>query len=196
MILPYGSYKVVAIGHKGNADVTIDSPTAISFPNNELSDPYYVYREMEINKDSESQQTLELKHAAARFTLDTTDNFPANIGSITFTITGGGTVFNAVTGCAVSKEVQTKSYKVSGYAGKTPTVNVYSFLSSTSEEKLTIKVTATDTTGGIIVERTFTDVPMQQNYSTKYTGFFFSKASEWTITVDSKDYLTGSEQTF
>ena len=193
--LPYGSYKVVAIGHKGNADVTIDSPTAISFPNNELSDPYYVYREMEINKDSESQQTLELKHAAARFTLDTTDNFPANIGFITFTITGGGTVFNAVTGCAVEIQEQIKSYNVESRAGKTPTVNVYSFLTTTGEEKLTIKVTATDKEGKLIAERTFTEVPMQRNYSTTYRGAFFTNTGKWTIVVD-QAYVKDTEHSF
>ncbi len=194
MTVPYGTYQLVVVGHKGSADATITSPTNISFPNNELTDTYYYYETITVTKDSEKNLSIVLQHAVARFKLITTDAFPTTIKEITFKIEGGGLVLNATNGTAASKTTQTKTYTVTSYAGKTvPFVQVYSILSSANEEALNITVTAKDTDGNTLAERLFENVPMQRGYSTTYRGYFFSNQGAWTVTVD--DAYTEKDET-
>ena len=196
MTVPYGTYQLVVVGHKGTADATITSPANISFPNNELTDTYYYYETITVTKDSEKNLSIVLQHAMARFKLITTDAFPATIKDLTFQIEGGGTVLNATNGTAASKATQTKTFAVSSYAGKTvPYVQVFSILSSANEEALNITVTAKDANGNTLAERLFENVPMQRGYSTTYKGYFFSNQGVWTVTVDDA-YTEKDETTF
>ena len=185
MTVSFGTYQLVVVGHKGNADATITSPTNITFANNELSDTFYYYETITVTKDSEKNLSIVLQHAVARFRLVTQDKFPSNIDKLTFTIEGGGTALKATTGTAVATSSQTKAYNVSSYAGKeVPYVQIYSIMNSANEEPLTITATATDAEDNIIASQTFQNVPMQRGYSTTYKGYFFTNNGTWNITVD------------
>ena len=196
MTVPYGTYQLVVVGHKGTADATLTSPSNISFPNNDLTDTYYYYETINVTKESEKNLAIVLQHAVARFKLITSDPFPATIKELTFTIEGGGVTLNATNGTSASKATQTKTYTVTSYAGKeVPFIQVYSILSSAEEETLNITVTATDTSGHTLAERRFENVPMQRGYSTTYKGYFFSNQGAWTVTVDNT-YTDKDEHTF
>lgn len=185
MTVSFGTYQLVVVGHKGSADATITSPTNITFANNELSDTFYYYETITVNKDSEKNLSIVLQHAVARFRLATQDKFPSNISQFTFTINGGGTALDATTGTAVATASQTKVYNVSSYAGReVPYIQVYSIMNSANEEPLNITATATDVDGNIIASQTFQNVPMQRGYSTTYKGYFFANNGTWNITVD------------
>jgi len=193
--IPYGTYTLVIIGHNNSEDAVISSPNNVTFSSNTVSDTFYAYENIVVNKDSQKSMDVILQRAVARFRITPTDVFPDNIQDITFKIEGGGIALNPSTGLAISKQVQQKTITASSAAGKKTFVNVYAFMSSIAEELFTITVTAHSTDGSIINERIFTDVKMQRNYSTNYTGCFFSDKEAWSITIDD-DFAGTNEVTF
>lgn len=188
--IPYGTYTMVIIGHNNNGDEVTVTPSSVTFSSNTVSDTFYAYQTITVSKDSQKTMNVVLNRAVARFRIIPTDAFPANIKDVTFKIEGGGVTLNPSTGLTTSKEVQNKTITATSVAGKTSFVNTYAFMSSTDEESFTITVTAHDTDGNVINTRTFTNVKMQRNYSTNYTGSFFSDKESWEITVE--DGYTGN----
>jgi len=193
--IPYGTYTMVIIGHNNSEEASIGSTSSVTFSSNTVSDTFYAYESITVNKDSQKSLDVVLKRAVARFRITPTDVFPDNIQDITIKLEGGGVSLNPSTGLAISKQVQEKTITATSAAGTTTFVNTYAFMSSTDEESFTITVTAHDTNGSIINERIFTNVKMQRNYSTNYTGSFFSDKEAWSITIDS-DYAGTNEVTF
>lgn len=194
--LPYGTYQlvVIGVGKNGSGAATINSPQNITFANGEVTETYSSYQTLTVTKDSEKSLAVSLTHTVARFKMITLDNSPSTISTLSFRVVGGGVALNATTGTAVESAEQTKTFNVASLAGKVfSQINIYTFLTTTAETAATITVTAKDAENNILMERTFTDVPLQIGYSTTYRGNLFSNDGTWSISVQNNDFQEMTE---
>lgn len=166
-----GTYQLVAIAHNGLGSCTVSSPDKITFANNKMTDTFYYYGTVEI-KESGSNP-LVLKRAVSMFRLITTDPIPENVAQMKFYYTGGSSTFNAISGFGCVNSKQTEILTVTNPSADTHTFEIYSFPHNTTGN-LTIKVTAMDIAGNTITEKTYENVPIQQNVITQYTTQFFT----------------------
>lgn len=166
--LDEGTYTVVAIAHNGNGNCTISSPEKITFPNNKVTDTFFYYDTLYINKKP-LQQDLHLRRAVAAFNLHITDEIPSNIHQFKFYYTGGSSTFNAVTGYGCANSRQTE------YLEARPNLAnymIYTFPHE-AEKKLKIVITAQDAENKDITSKTFEDVSILKNHITHWSGDFF-----------------------
>lgn len=111
LYVPRGNYKMVAIAaatDKPSKDnkVSIKSKTKVVFPNNEVTDMFYTYQDIDV-KDREESQNYDciLKRGVSVLVLDSRVEIrPDYIKSFKYTITGNcGNVFDPSTGHCLEK---------------------------------------------------------------------------------------------
>ena len=108
--LTEGTYTVVILAHSCQGNATISSPEEIKFPNNKVTDTFYSCQTISIN--AQTSLDVMLHRAVAMFQLNTTDNVPNNVKSMTFYYTGGSSTFNAQTGFGSVNSRQTETREV------------------------------------------------------------------------------------
>ena len=184
---PYGSYQLVFVGYEKDYDCIIDSPSSVSFANSFVPNTFLYYTTIDINEETESQQSITLKRAVAAFRLVINDEIPAEFRSVRFVCDGGGTALNATTGFAkeVVGRTSTVNIPATFKGGENAGILTYLFLPS-SETVVNYHVEALDDANNVICSRDFCDVPMKINTITCYSGSFFtepikSKTSDYTI---------------
>lgn len=169
--LAEGTYTVVILAHSCQGNATISSPEEIKFPNNKVTDTFFSCQTISI--DAQTSLDVVLRRAVAMFQLNTTDNVPDNVKTMTFYYTGGSSTFNALTGfgCVNSRQTETREVTAE-MLGKPAVFDVYTFPHA-QEGKLKMTITASDASDATVVERTFEEVPVAVNLITRYTGAFF-----------------------
>lgn len=171
MSLAKGSYQIVVIAHNGEGAATITSPTSVKFHNNKLTDTFYFYEEIKVEADH--RQEVTLKRGVAKFVLTIKDALPATVARMEFKYTGGSSTFDAVAGVGNVHSRQTETRAVSTeMIGKSAKFEIYTF-PRTDSKMLNITVTAQDAGGATLAERVFTEVAVQTNTISEYTGMFF-----------------------
>lgn len=182
--LPYGSYKLVVLGHNGTKSASIADNGDISFSEVRLTDTFLFSTGLTISEGEDATVDATLKRCVACFMLRATDAIPDEVSSVHFSITGAGNVLNAFTGLAPEATDQTRTVTVpESYAGRE---NIgLSFFTFLPDESTHISVTATarNVIGEELVKRSFTNVPMKVNQRTTYEGKFFRNAQDADITV-------------
>ena len=185
--LTEGTYTIVILAHSCQGNATISSPEEIKFPNNKVTDTFYSCQTISI--DAQTSLDVMLHRAVAMFQLNTTDNVPNNVKSMTFYYTGGSSTFNVQTGFGSVNSRQTETREVtSDMHGRPAVFDVYTFPHA-QEGKLKITITAIDANDATVAERTFEEVPVAVNLITRYTGAFFenstpSEASTFRLSMD------------
>lgn len=167
-----GDYEVVVVAHSGSGAATITSPEEIKFPDNKVTDTFYYYARLSVEKD----QTVDvlLKRAVAMFRLVTTDAIPSNVQQMKFYYTGGSSTFDAVKGFGCKESRQTEYRSVpADMLGQTGQFEVFTFPHSETDD-LKMTVTALDASGSEVCQRVFEDLPVRLNEITQYSGSFFS----------------------
>lgn len=152
-----------------------------------IGDTFSYYTTITVNEETAETQSISMPRRVAKFELVATDALPSNLSVMEMVITGASTVLDAKTGKGGTATVQTKTINVpASNLGKTDcTFSAYVFLSG-NEEGITVSATAKDADGNVIVSHTFDNVEMQTNYITRYTGSFFDKSHETSVSVDSE----------
>lgn len=187
MSLAKGRYQVVIIAHNGEKSATISSPTEIKFHNNKVTDTFYHYED--ITLENNMIKDIILQRAVAKFILATEDAIPENVVQMEFKYTGGSSTFNAISGTGSIHSRQTEIKRIDAeMTGKPATFEIYTFPRIDSKG-LNITVTAQDQAGTIVAEKSFTDVAVQMNTITQYSGMFFdefidAQAREFQLKVD------------
>ena len=171
--VPKGSYQLVAFGHNGTADVSIDADAVIT-PSGKLTDSFIYYKVLELDEEGEAEQSITLDRCVAKFSLKHTDVIPEGVASVEFVVTGAANVLNAKTGLGTDTEAQTVVITIPSSAEGTKN-NTFSFYTFLTEKESTIDVTATskDADGNVLTTYTFEDVEMEVNMQTIYSGAFF-----------------------
>lgn len=172
-----GTYQLVAIAHNGLGNCTISSPEKITFANNKMTDTFYYIGTVEVSESC--VKTLVLKRAVSMFRLIITDPIPQSVAQIKFYYTGGSSTFNAVTGfgCVNSRQTEILKVQDANEDGSETVFEVYTFPHDISGF-LNVTVTALDTSGNVLAETKYENVPITQNVITQYKTEFFNGFSE------------------
>lgn len=174
MSLSPGTYKILALAHSSTGgNPTLSDPEKIQFTNAlGYSDTFSYYGDIEVGNERKAHDVLLNRNVSClRFTVS--DPAPADAEWMHFHYMGGSGVLNAVTGMGGTvNSKQEKWVNLKDYP--TPlTFNLYTFLQQeTANLQVTVKALAADKES-VLLERTFTDVPMKHQMVTEYSGSFF-----------------------
>lgn len=183
-----GTYRLVAIGHNGQGNATLSSPTEVKFYKNKVTETFYYCGTLTVaEKDGMADEYVDLNRAVGLFHLHIEDDIPENVRQLKFYYTGGSSTLDATsgTGCVNSKqtELRTVSTTQKDY-------DIYTF-PHTDGKKLKIVVTALGADDEEIVSKTFENVEVKRNYITIYSGRLFDKSSESGFTFHFKTEWDG-----
>jgi len=178
-----GKYQLFVVAHSGNDHATMktDQPQA-TFTNYNpdtskgtgFTDTFYYYGDMTVSNEG-ATVNVSMKRATAMFRLVTTDVKPEAVKKFQLYYEGGAKILDGTTGYGIGKAEQSVFVTFSdSQEGKPIEIDVFTFL-HTETGKLTFTVKAFDAKDDVIYKKEFTDVPMQRNYITRYTGAFFTK---------------------
>lgn len=177
--LPYGRYRVLALGFNGTRACNIASPSHISWEEDYVPNTFLYCDEFTLDEGAALDQSITLKHAVAAFCVTAEDAIPADMKKMRFVSTAGGTVLDATTGFAPKTTGRTSEIAVPasiiGQQGMMFTA--YLFL---PEEGISSDYTvqALDEGGRVLNERHFDDVPLRINHLTMWKGNFFEKGGD------------------
>ena len=172
-------YELVVIASK--AEMTIEALTNIYPTGGKVNDTFYYYGALTKTNLEAGAVAVGLDRAVALFEFQT-DAKPSEVASFTLELTGGSTVFNAVTGLAAGSTTLTSTFDQTGRA--TVHCGMYVFLPS-ADATVTVKATAYDADAKVVKTYTFNDVQMKPQYNTYCNGNFFQINGSWNITINS-----------
>lgn len=172
LLLPTGTYQLVIVAANTPKPINtknrinIKSLTEVDFPNNQVSDMAYCYKEVTIASTGKTQ-TIDcvLKRAVACVTLETTDKVLDNMKSFSIDISGN----------------------VSKLAGKGLTLDIYVLLGEDDVSDVSLSTTATDTDDKEIKSTSFQDVHLVTGKRTTYKGPFFSYTNKFSVSITEAD---------
>lgn len=165
------TYTLYAIGHKESAP-TILSTGVVSFPDTKkLQTLYY-----STTFTPAATTTLDCKmlRAVGMFRIVLEDEIPSEVKKIAITADGTPTQWSFPQHAGITP-TDTYSVAWTSYAhgdDGTTTFSIY-ILGSDTEKRYSVTVSAYGDDGSVLKTRTFTDVPIRNNYRTVYTGRFF-----------------------
>ena len=178
--LPYGSYKLVVIGHNyaGN------SPEAVIVNNHELAyfgnatntvkEAFTATKTFSISNSNALNLTATLDRIVSKVVVATTDNRPSQCHHIVVNFSKGSTQFNPSTGLAANDNGFTvKFYPPAAEVGTPVNQVLYLFLAS-DEETMDITLTAQDQVDNPLYTTTVQGVPLKRNRVTTLSGAMFS----------------------
>lgn len=173
--LPFGTYQVAVLGYQSNRLCTSLTSTEATFAEDYVPQTFLANEKLTVDANTESLQPILLHRTVAAFTIHVTDVTPTNVETIEFTGTGGGITLNPRTGFASALTERKNSITVaSGNKGKVDvSFTTYVFLPQ-EEATMTWNVEALSSTGKVLRQHTFRDVPMKINSRTLYEGKFFT----------------------
>lgn len=123
-----------------------------------------------------------MKRIVGQFRLDITDDIPAAVKTMRFSIPQTATRYNIVTGENTNVTDRTTDI---AYGGTSATFNLYLLAQDDATTLFDITVTALDQDGQAVQQRTFSQVPIQNGYQTTYKGQFFTDSGiAASFTVD------------
>ena len=177
LTLDEGSYQLLVLAHSGRSNPATTNPAKIQFTNPGTSngtgytDTFYYYGNLVVGNNT--QVDISMRRATSMFRFITTDVKPDKVKKLQFYYTGGSGALDATTGfgCVDSKQsvfVETGSE----LTGKTLQYDMYTFLHAETGN-VSFIVKAFDQNEDILYSHEFTDVRMQRNCITQYSGKFF-----------------------
>ena len=169
-----GTYHIVIIAHNGEGNATITSPSKITFKENKVTDTFYAYKTITVDKTESHDITL--KRAVAKFKLVVNDKTPENIHFLKFYYTGGSSTFDATSGygCVNSKQTEWRAIVESAHSGESY-YEIYTFPHQ-NDGNLKIDVSAHESKElQSLYSMTFEDVNIKRNVVTQYSGIFYKE---------------------
>ncbi|MCM1373203.1 MAG: FimB/Mfa2 family fimbrial subunit [Bacteroides sp.] len=183
--LKFGKYTLLALGWNGNQKCTVHRPDSISFSEDWVPHTFLCRQNIVVSESYSDTRSLSLKRCVAKFTLKFKDaSIPQEVSDFIIRFTGAGCTLNGETRhCARQNDFE-RAIPVTIDPSRVKSITSYCFLPADSTG-LSINVTAYDTDGNTLADKTFEDVPMKINYETKYSGHYFPFGSiEGSIDFD------------
>ena len=184
--LAEGTYELCVFAHSSNGNPVMSDLTKIKFENSSgFSDTFFYSGQLKVSEEKQDK-SISLRRITSLFRFVIEDDFPQNVRQLRFYYTGGSGAFDAATGYGSVNSKQSVFFEVDGSQKQ---FDLYTILKDETGN-LKFLVTAYDANSNVIKEQEFTDVPMQRNMITKYTGSFFSgvsgdtRSSSFTVQVD------------
>ena len=158
------TYTLYAVGHK--ADGATLSDGVISFTDDKVS--HSMFYTTTFSPATTTNLSCLMTRIVADFRLEITDDFPAAVKKIRFTISDVFDRWNVSTGATH----QIDRVSTINYGGTSAIFNVYAIVTD-AQTTHDILVEALDENDGVVQSRTFADVPLRNGYKTNYRGTFF-----------------------
>lgn len=199
LALEPGTYQLLVLAHSCKTNPTLSHIEEIKFNNKETgySDTFYYYGELQVTDEPRVQNhSIRLTRATTLVRLEMND-YPQDLHYITVYYTGGSGVFNAVTGYGGSVNSQQEvSYRVVNYVeNNVPFVfPVYTFLQQDTGSMF-LRITACRENGEVIMQREYSDVPVERGKMTIFTGYFFDPQNNFSMTAET-DWDTAATLTY
>ena len=181
--MPWGTHKLYFIGHK--TEVTSFADGIASF--DKVNDTFTYAMTLEVDEDTDTEQTITLVRRVAKFELVAKDALPDNLASVDIQITGGAMSVDVESGIGGDAVVQTKTITVpaSNIGKRNCIFSSYLFLPEGVTE-VDITVITKDADGEELVEYLFEDVEVKRNTITRYSGMMFGKNPSFELSVDAE----------
>lgn len=188
--LPKGTYQLIAFGHNGSSNATVNSDGIISLSGNKLTDSFLFYDEISLSELDEEERNVVLERCVSKLCIKHTDTMPKGVASVELSFSEGGNSLDAKTGYAPEACSQTITINIpaSVIGEKGNSFTAYTFLTE-EETSMTVTATAKDASGNTIISHTIENVPMEINAKTTCTGLFFhsNQSIEATINTSWKE---------
>lgn len=183
------TYTLYAVGHKESAPTTL-STGVVSFPDTKkLQTLYY-----STTFTPATTTTLDCKmiRAVGMFKIIIEDDIPEEVKTVEIKAEGSPSQWSFPQHAGITP---TDTYSVSWTSFKreedgTTMFSIY-ILGSDTEKHYSVTVSAYGADGSVLKARTFTDVPIRNNYRTVYTGRFFNDtpfSSTFQVEEDWQEY--------
>jgi hypothetical protein len=189
--LEYGTHEIYFVAATSIWSAYDTSELTVTWPSTHsgLSYVWAYHLTLEVDENT-SVEEINLPLVIANVKLSMLDKIPSNVVSLKFDAPDlcKGLDLKTMTGFLTDTPVN-NSLDVSNYAGKTLSVNMFTFVPSTGYVG-DIVITAFDSNSEEIASQTLSGVPVQKGYITKYSGYFFSDgvtipltySTDWTGT--------------
>ncbi len=199
--LPVGSYMLIAIASKAEAEINIESTKVATFPSDRVTDMAYTYQELDVT-NSTNTANCALKRSLSCFKLQSTDDAYDDLGSLKITIEGKwGNAFDPTTGYGIANgtKTYTKTWPITKTEGKkTGQLNGSVYVLIPDEKGVfTIDAEVATTDGTVRKKVHFDNVTLEQNHITTYTGPLFTTSSALDFTFDNSAWVASAyDKTF
>lgn len=202
--LPVGKYTLVAVASKASGEVTITSPELATFPDSYVTDMAYTCQELDVS-NSTNTVNCALLRSVAQFMIKSSDVPYVDVVDLKLSIVGKcGSSFNPTTGWGIGENE--KSYtrtwtidatkKVDGEDFKYVSASLFILM---PEEKgvFVVDVEIATKDGTVKKKLHFTDVTLEQNHITTYTGPLFTTGNTIDFSFENKKWAPSAyDQTF
>ena len=158
------TYTLYAVGHK--ADGATLSDGIISFTDDKVT--HSMFYTTTFSPATTTSLSCLMNRIVADFRLEITDDIPAAVKKIRFTVNGVYDRWNVSTGGTHSLD----RVSTINYGGTSSIFNVYAIVTD-AQTTHDILVEALDENDDVVQSRTFADVPLRNGYKTNYRGTFF-----------------------
>lgn len=178
------TYTLYACAHKDTGAATLQDGI-ITWPGAKMTHSMF-YTQTFTPAETTTLSCL-MQRIVAQFRLETTDAVPSEADRITITVDAAPAAWN-VSGYGMNPRDYTATYQ--GYnLNQDGSVTLSAFVIADPDESVlhTVTVTAYDTAGQPLQQRTFDDVPLCNGYRTTYRGAFFTDTA-FTSTFTVSDW--------
>ena len=158
------TYTLYAIGHKADGATLADG--VISFTDDKVT--HAMYYSTTFSPATTTSLSCLMTRIVADFRLEITDDIPAAVKKLRFTLNGVFDRWNVTTGGTHSLD----RVSTINYGGTSAIFNVYAITTDT-QTLHTVMVEALDENDAVIQSRVFENVPLRNGYKTNYRGTFF-----------------------
>ena len=164
------TYTLYAIAHKASGACTL-ADGVIAFPDDKPKESFYYTTTF--TPASTTTLNCEMSRVCGKFTLVTTDVVPEDVDHVLFVIANTATrlAVNGTPANSVNREVSFSS--ISRKPDGTCSFAFQILSTSAASTNFTITATAYDAQDDIVETKTFTDIPIRNNYKTTLSGMFF-----------------------
>lgn len=203
--VPEGTYHMVAVAAVTpmplDNRITIKSATEVRFPNDQVTDMVYAYKDITVSPQVSNQNfDATLSRGVSAFVLRSSIETPLNVAGESIEISRGcGVVFNPTTGtCKTEAPIHyERVFDAKKYQYNHLFFTVYTLLKADDVENLHVKSQAKDKKGKVIKECNFDNVHLVKGKLTRYEGNFFNNSSTSSFTVsDTALTESGYSKTF
>lgn len=167
------TYTIYAVAHKASAALTL-SDGVLSYPDDKVKETFYY--STSFSPATTTSIDAVMNRIVGKFTLQTTDAIPDDVTKMRFTMTAVTRInLDGTPANNVSRTVEFASISRNQTDG-TCSFSFYLLASSTNTD-YSITATAYDADNDVVETKTFTEIPIRNNYKTTLSGDFFVSTS-------------------
>lgn len=186
------TYTLYAIGHKQSAATTL-ADGVVSFPDEKITQTFYYSTTFTPSKTSKLDCVMQ--RCIGMFRIVIVDEIPADVKQFSVSANNTPTKWSFLQLSGIAPRSDTYTVRWENFKHETDGTTSFSIyiLGSDVEQKYNITVSAYDADGNVAKQRTFTDVPIRNNYISLYRGSFFLDtpfSSAFTVNDDWSSYDT------